>query len=143
AVAALVRLGSIGPAMRFLDWLLDVLDECESPERLRPVYTVTGAQLGAEGEIGELFGHRASRPVRIGNAAGLQVQLDVFGPIVDLVAFVAHSGAPVSPEHWRLVEAMVTAVERRWREPDHGIWEIRHEPRHHVHSKVMCLLTVD
>jgi trehalose 6-phosphate phosphatase len=51
--------------------------------------------------------------------------------------------APLSNQHWRLVEAMVSAVESRWHEPDHGIWEIRRAPRHHVHSKVMCWLTVD
>ena len=58
-------------------------------------------------------------------------------PIVDLIALMADRGAPLSSEHWTLVESMVTAVERRWREPDHGIWEIRAERRHHVHSKAM------
>ena len=72
-----------------------------------------------------------------------QVQLDVFGPIVELVALLAQRGAPITPQCWRLVEAMVGAVASRWREPDHGIWEVRDTPRHHVHSKVMCWLAVD
>jgi GH15 family glucan-1,4-alpha-glucosidase len=71
------------------------------------------------------------------------VQLDVFGPIVELVALIVQRGAPVSAAHWRLDEAMVAAVASRWREPDHGIWEIRKPRRQHVHSKVMCWMTVD
>jgi len=141
--ASLVRLGSIAEAMQHLDWVLGVLDDCPSPERLAPVYTLTGEVLGPEAEIAELSGYRGSRPVRVGNMASSQVQLDVFGPIVELVALLVELDAPVSSQHWRLVEAMVSAVDRRWHEPDHGIWEIRRAPRHHVHSKVMCWLTVD
>jgi GH15 family glucan-1,4-alpha-glucosidase len=143
SVSSLVRLGSQDEAMAFLDWVCGVVDACESPERLQPLYTVAGAELGPEAEITELAGYRGSRPVRIGNSASRQIQLDVFGPIVDLVAQLVEIEAPLSSEHWRLVEAMVTAVERRWSEPDHGIWEIRRPRRHHVHSKVMCWYTVD
>lgn len=142
AAAALVRLGTTGQAMKFLDWFLGVLDNCPSPEYLSPVYTVAGGHLMSEAELGGLQGYRGSRPIRIGNLAAQQVQLDVFGPIVDLVALLGESGAALSTEHWRLVEMMVTAVEARWGEPDHGIWEIRKARQHHVHSKVMCWLTV-
>jgi trehalose 6-phosphate phosphatase len=81
--------------------------------------------------------------VRVGNAARGQVQLDVFGPIAELIWQLLLAEAPLSSEHWRLAEALVHAVEARWHEPDHGIWEIRKPRRHHVHSKVMCWLTVD
>jgi trehalose 6-phosphate phosphatase len=89
--------------------------------------------------------------VRVGNAANQQVQLDVFGPVVDLVSSLAHArrsagaddAAALTDADWAMVQAMVSAVERRWSEPDHGIWEIRGAPRHHVYSKVMCWLTVD
>lgn len=141
--SALLRLGNTGTALRFLDWLAAVVDRCESPDRLRPVYTLTGADLGAEGEVGEVPGYGGSKPVRVGNAAAQQVQLDVFGPIVDLIASLAEHGAPLSAEHWRLVRSMVSAVEARWQEPDHGIWELRGPKRHHVHTKAMCFLTVD
>lgn len=142
AAAALVRLGNTGHALKLLDWMLTVVDEHESPERLRPLYTVSGRELPPEGELGHLCGYGGSRPVRIGNAAASQVQLDVFGPIVDLAAMLAERGAPVAPDHWRLVRAMVRAVETRWQEPDHGIWEMRQERRHHVHSKLNCWHTV-
>lgn len=144
AATALARLGSTAEGLRFLDWLLGVVDRCcESADRLAPLYTVAGSDLGPEAEISELAGYCGSRPVRVGNAAARQVQLDVFGPIVELVAVLLERGAPLSTEHWRLVEAMVAAVEHRWREPDHGIWELRLPKQHHVHSKVMGWLTAD
>lgn len=143
AAASLVRLGNTGHAMKLLDWMLEVVDRCETPDRLRPIYSLSGGLLPPEAELGHLSGYAHSRPVRIGNAAANQVQLDVFGPIVNLVAMLAERGAPIAPDHWRLVRAMVRAVESRWNEPDHGIWEMRLERRHHVHSKVMCWHTVD
>ncbi|MEC9372859.1 MAG: glycoside hydrolase family 15 protein, partial [Planctomycetota bacterium] len=143
SATALVRLSSFAEAMNFLDWMLDVLDRCDGPERLQPLYTVTGDTLGPEAEIADLAGYRGSRPVRVGNAASRQVQLDVFGPIVDLIHQLVLRDAPLSSEHWRIVEAMVRAVAKRWQEPDHGIWEIRKPRRHHIHSKVMCWMTVD
>lgn len=143
SAAALVRLGNTGIAMRFLDFLAGIVANLPSPDRLRPIYDVVGHDLGSEAEISDLSGYAQSRPVRIGNAAAAQVQLDVFGPIVDLAALVAERGAPVTPEVWRLVESMVRAVSMRWREPDQGVWEIRAPARHHVHSKIMCFHAVD
>ncbi len=143
SASALLRLGGTGRAMRFLDWLLGVVERCESPDRLHPIYSVTGHHIPTEAEIGGLPGYGGSRPVRVGNAAAHQVQLDVFGPIVDLVACLAERGEALSTEHWRLVEQMVDAVEKRWSEPDHGLWEARQSKRHHVHSKVMYWMTVE
>jgi len=141
---ALVDLGSLAEAEALLEWV----DGCVArtgghPERLHPLYTLEGMELGPEAVIETLPGYAGSRPVRVGNAANRQIQLDVFGPIADLVAAVARAGGSVRDEHWTIVEAMVQAVERRWHEPDHGIWEARLPPRHHVYSKVMCWLTVD
>jgi len=140
---ALVKLGTTTEAMDFLDWVFNVLDRCSAPDHLCPLYTVLGTDVNSEGEISELPGYAGSRPVRIGNSASRQIQLDVFGPIVDLIWDLCESGAPVSSQHWRVVEAMVLAVQRRWREPDHGIWEVRGHPKHYTHSKVMCWVTLD
>ncbi|MEM7340339.1 MAG: trehalose-phosphatase [Actinomycetota bacterium] len=140
---SLVRLGSRGEAMAYLDWVMQLLETRTDPERLAPLYNVTGRHLPPEAEIADLPGYGGSRPVRVGNGADGQVQLDVFGPVVDLVHTLLEQGEALSAEHWRLVEAMVLAVSRRWHEPDHGIWEIRKPPRHHVYSKVMCWVTVD
>ncbi len=140
---SLARLKSHAEGMAYLDWVLGLLETRSDPERLAPLYNVTGRHLPPEAEIAELPGYGGSRPVRVGNAADGQVQLDIYGPIVDLVHVRLSQGEALSAEHWRLVEAMVLAVSRRWMEPDHGIWEIRKPPRHHVYSKVMCWVTVD
>ncbi|MFE7415647.1 trehalose-phosphatase [Rhodococcus sp. NPDC057529] len=147
--SALVSLGSLGEAEGYLDWVHDVLETLPGPERLHPLYTLHGGGLPPEAVIDSLPGYAGSRPVRIGNAANQQVQLDVFGPIVELIHDLSHAretqGAPVAlnDRDWELVCAMVEAVERRWFEPDHGIWEIRDNPRHHVYSKVMGWVTID
>lgn len=143
SAASLARLGATGPALKLLDWLLGILEHTDQAPMLAPVYTVTGGHLSTEGEIAELAGYCGSRPVRVGNAAAHQVQLDVFGPIVELIALLAERGEALSSEHWRMTRSIVDAVAARWREPDHGIWEVRTNRRHHVHSKVMCWMTVD
>ena len=141
---ALVDLGSLSEAEAFLRWLDGCIERTGGhPERLHPLYTVDGLELGPEAVIDTLPGYAGSRPVRIGNAANRQIQLDVFGPIMDLQAAVVARRGTVRNQDWRRVEAMVTAVERRWHDPDHGVWEARLAPRHHVFSKVMCWLTVD
>jgi trehalose 6-phosphate phosphatase len=140
---ALARLDSYGEALAFLDWMLSVVDVAPSPGMLQPLYTFSGGQVPSEADISELGGYAASRPVRVANSASHQIQLDVYGPIVGLVHELMLREAPISPDHWRLVEAMVQAVSDRWREPDHGIWELRLHPRNHVYSKTMCWLTLD
>ncbi len=148
---ALVDVDSLTEAEDYLDWVHRVLETLPGPERLHPLYTLTGGPLPPEAVLDTLPGYAGSRPVRVGNAANQQVQLDVFGPIVDLIAALAHrreqhgaeNSHALTDRDWDLVRSMVTAVERRWFEPDHGIWEIRDNPRHHVYSKVMGWLTVD
>lgn len=141
---ALVDLGSLTEAEAFLSWVDRCIERTGGhPERLHPLYTVDGYDLGAEAVIESLPGYAGSRPVRIGNAANRQLQLDVFGPIADLLHGVANTRGWVREQEWRVIDAMVEAVDRRWHEPDHGLWEARLAPRHHVYSKVMCWLTVD
>jgi trehalose-phosphatase len=140
---ALVSVGSTVEAEKFLGWLHGVLGTLPGPELLHPLYTIAGTTLPAEAVIDTLPGYAGSRPVRVGNLANQQVQLDVFGPVVDLVAALSEARGKLTDDDWRMVGAMAEAVARRWHEPDHGIWEERHRPRHHVYSKVMCWLTID
>jgi trehalose 6-phosphate phosphatase len=141
---ALVQLGSGQEAEDFLRWTKGVIEGTAGhPERLHPLYSVDGNELGAEAVIETLPGYAGSRPVRVGNAANRQVQLDVFGPVADLLAHYADLRGGLEPWHVELLGDMVEAVARRWHEPDHGIWEARIPPRHHVYSKVMGWLTVD
>jgi len=140
---ALVSLGSTSEAEAYLGWVHRVLDTLPGPERLHPLYTLHGTTLGPEAVIDTLPGYAGSRPVRVGNLANQQVQLDVFGPVVDLVAQLTEARGKLTDDDWRMVQAMAEAVSRRWHEPDHGIWEERHAPRHNVYSKVMCWMTID
>lgn len=142
-VRALVDIGSLAEAEAYLGWLHDVVAAASSPERLHPLYSIYGSELGPEAVLDHLPGYAGSRPVRVGNAAQGQVQLDVFGPVVALVDEVSGAQGSVSDAEWQLVVDCVTAVEHRWTEPDHGIWEIRDHPRHHVHSRMMCWLAAD
>jgi trehalose 6-phosphate phosphatase len=141
--ASLVALGSTDEAVDLLGWVSDRVRHLAGPEQLRPVYPLVGDEYFPEAVIPTLHGHRGSRPVRIGNAAEHQVQLDVFGPIVDLVDRVTAAGVELRDDWWWLVQQMADAVASRWHEPDHGIWEERRPQRHHVHSKVMCWMTLD
>ena len=135
----------VDEAEALLRWTRRVIEGTAGhPERLHPLYTVDGYELGAEAVIETLPGYAGSRPVRVGNAANRQVQLDVFGPVADLIAALADlRGRSGRASGRSLLSDMVEAVSRRWHEPDHGIWEARIPPRHHVYSKVMGWLTVD
>lgn len=141
---ALVELGSLQEAERFFAWVAGVVDRTGGhPEWLAPLYTIEGLPLGPEAVIDTLPGYAGSRPVRVSNAANGQVQLDVFGPVADLVVAVAERRGKITDFEAEVVTSMADAVERRWHEPDHGIWEERHAPRHHVYSKVMGWNTID
>jgi trehalose 6-phosphate phosphatase len=140
---ALVSVGSTAEATAFLSWVHRILATLQGPERLHPLYALDGGSPGPEAVIDTMPGYAGSRPVRIGNIADQQVQLDVFGPIVELIEAVASRRGHLEDGDWDLVGAMCQAVARRWHEPDHGIWEERQVPRHHVHSKVMCWVAVD
>ena len=142
-VDAIALLGSTAEADAFLGWLEGVFEDCGSPDRVHPLYRLDGSILGPEAVVDTLPGYAGSRPVRIGNAAQGQVQLDVFGPICDLISTAARTRGYVTSRDLALVNACVEAVKRRWQEPDHGIWEIRDVPRSHVHSRVMCWMAVD
>lgn len=142
-VRELAALGSFHEAEGYLKWLHGVLATLAGPERLHPLYTLAGNQIGAEAVIDSLPGYAGSRPVRVGNLANHQVQLDVFGPVVELVVTLAEARGELRDEDWQMVRAMAEAVTRRWFEPDHGIWEERHVPRHRVYSRVMCWVTID
>jgi trehalose-phosphatase len=142
-VRELAQLGSTDEAEGYLRWLHGVLATLAGPERLHPLYTLAGSVIGAEAVIESLPGYAGSRPVRVGNLANHQVQLDVFGPVVELVKTLAEARGELRDQDWQMVRAMAEAVTRRWFEPDHGIWEERHVPRHRVYSRVMCWVTID
>src|SRR5699024_4592116 len=142
-VRALLALGSTGEAEGFLSWLSGILSRTGSPEQLHPRYAVDGSALTTEAGLDHLPGYAGSRPVRVGNAAEPQVQLDVFGPRTQLRGALSDHRGELPDDYWRLTCQMVEAVGKRWFEADHGIWEARRAPKHNVYTRVMCWVTVD
>jgi GH15 family glucan-1,4-alpha-glucosidase len=110
---------------------------------LRIMYGCYGERRLPEFVLPHLEGYRGSRPVRVGNAAADQTQLDVFGELLDLW-HVSTDGEPrISQDEWRFLRGLVEAARASWRRPDQGLWEMRGPPRHFVHSKVMCWVALD
>ncbi|GAB3669701.1 glycoside hydrolase family 15 protein [Ramlibacter alkalitolerans] len=138
---AFVELGHLAEGDAFLRWLLHATRSTQP--RLQIVYDVRGAPLLPEQELPQLAGYRGIGPVRIGNAASAQAQNDVYGEVLlSARRFVAHGGHLDAHEK-RLLANFAQMACRVWREPDHGLWEIRLPPRHNTHSKLMCWAAVD
>lgn len=140
SVYALRRVGMAEEAGRFLRWVLRVSGERERP---RVLYSITGDEPPPEWEDPELEGYRGSRPVRWGNAAAGQLQHDVFGELLDCAYQWMLSGGDIPEGLWARLRLFVEAARREWREPDHGIWEIRTSGRPFTYSAALCHVAVD
>ena len=140
-IRALIELGFWAEATSFLDWMLHAT-RLTQPE-LRILYTLYGNRPPKERESQILRGYRGSRPVRIGNAARDQVQLDVYGEVVDAAAQFAFHGGELDREMQKVLVGFGNYVVKHWDEPDQGIWEPRTEPRNHTHSRLLCWTALD
>jgi GH15 family glucan-1,4-alpha-glucosidase len=140
-VRALLELGYWEEAEDFVDWMLQAT-RLTQPE-LRILYDVYGESAPKERTLDYLSGYKGSRPVRIGNAARNQTQLDVYGEVVDAVAQFAYHGRPLDRETQKVLIGFGDYVVKHWQEPDEGIWEPRTSPRHHTHSRLLCWVALD
>ena len=107
------------------------------------MYGLAGELYLPEGEITWLAGYRDSRPVRFGNAAAQQFQLDIYGELIGTLHVLRRSGIELGEDSWDLQRGLVDCVEAQWHRPDSGFWEFRNRPRHYVHSKVMAWVALD
>jgi GH15 family glucan-1,4-alpha-glucosidase len=123
------------------EWLLRAV--AGEPSQAQILYGVGGERLVPEWEIGWLPGYAGSTPVRVGNAASSQFQLDVYGEVMDALHTARRLGLPPDENAWHVQRRMVEYVERAWGEPDEGIWEVRGPRRHFTHSKVMAWVALD
>jgi GH15 family glucan-1,4-alpha-glucosidase len=138
---ALIAAGYDDEAGRWRDWLLRAA--AGRPDELQTMYGVAGERRLTELELDWLPGYGGARPVRTGNAAHKQLQLDVYGELLDVLWQGVRAGILVSDEEWSLVLLLLASLESRWSEPDDGIWEVRGPRRHFTHSKVMCWVAFD
>ncbi len=138
---ALIEVGFLDEAKAWHEWLLRAV--AGAPDDLQIVYGVAGERRLEEYEIPWLPGYEGSTPVRIGNGAVRQLQLDVYGEVLDAFYVARHAGLSTSEATWALECGLVLHLEKIWREPDEGIWEVRGGPRHFTHSKVMAWVAFD
>jgi alpha,alpha-trehalase len=138
---ALFALGYTDEAHAFMAWLERTT--AGRAEDLKLMYGVGGERLLPEMQLDSLDGYRGSRPVRVGNAAAGQFQLDVYGYLLDTAWLYHRHGGHITPTFWRLLAGAVDVVARRWTQPDDGIWEVRGRRRHFVSSKVLAWVAVD
>ena len=141
ALQALLAAGFRREAGAWRDWLLRAI--AGQPEALQIVYSIDGARRLPEAELGWLPGYEASRPVRTGNAASGQLQLDVWGETLDALFLARQAGLPADADAWALQVALMNHLESAWHEPDNGLWEVRGERQHFTHSKVMAWVAAD
>jgi GH15 family glucan-1,4-alpha-glucosidase len=138
---ALVRAGYDDEARSWRDWLLRAI--AGRPEEVQIMYGIAGERRLTELELEWLPGYEGAAPVRIGNAASGQLQLDVYGEVADALYHARQAGIGASPDAWALSKKLLEWLEDGWRQPDAGIWEVRGPRRHFVHSKVMAWVAFD
>jgi GH15 family glucan-1,4-alpha-glucosidase len=140
-INAFLGVGKHEEARAFMAWLLSAT-RLDRP-RLPVLLTLHGKRPAPERELSHWPGYAGSLPVRLGNGAATQHQLDGYGWVLDAAWQLTRAGHPLYSETWRTMAGFADTVARRWREPDAGIWEERAAPSHHVHSKLMAWLALD
>jgi GH15 family glucan-1,4-alpha-glucosidase len=138
---ALLAAGFRAEAGAWRDWLLRSI--AGQPEALQILYGIDGTRRIPEIELGWLSGYEGSRPVRTGNAASEQIQLDVWGETLDALFLAREAGLPADPDAWALQVALMEHLESAWSQPDNGLWEVRGDQQHFTHSKVMAWAAAD
>jgi GH15 family glucan-1,4-alpha-glucosidase len=138
---ALLLAGYEDEAAAWREWLLRAV--AGSPDDLQILYGVTGVRRLDEYEVAWLPGYEKSLPVRLGNAAAKQFQLDVYGEVMDTLHLARGAGLPPEPEAWKVQVALLKFLESHWEHPDDGLWEVRGPRLHFTHSKIMAWVAFD
>jgi GH15 family glucan-1,4-alpha-glucosidase len=140
---ALMRIGFVEEAGHFMKWLDARCRELGPDGSLKIMYAIDGRPMTSEETLDHLDGYKGSRPVRIGNGAYSQLQLDVYGELLDSVYLYNKYGSPISDELWQHLRRMTNWVCDHWQETDESIWEVRGGRQHFVYSKLMCWVALD
>lgn len=142
-VYALMRLGYQQEAQAFTGWIGQRATKCDTSGKLNIMYAVDGGKIHNEVTLENLRGYGGAQPVRIGNGAAEQKQLDIYGELMDAVYLSNKYGHAISHDDWNGLRDVINYVCDHWEEPDAGIWEMRREPQHFLHSRLMCWVAVD
>ncbi len=141
---AFLRLGYTEEASRFMTWLEQrATEEDRSNGPLQAIYGIDGRHDLAEVTLDHLDGYRGSRPVRVGNAAAGQLQMDIYGELVDSIYLYNKHAQPISYDLWKYIRRMLYWVCDNWHRRDQSIWEVRSEPQHFLYSKVQCWVALN
>ena len=143
ALYALIRLGFIEETEAFIEWLKGRLGDDAQRGPLQVMYGLDGRQQLEEISLDHLSGYENSRPVRIGNAAYQQLQLDIYGEMMDSIYLANKYGHGIPHAGWQDVQRVLEWLGKNWRRPDEGIWEVRGGQREFLHSRVMCWVSFD
>ncbi|WP_245215511.1 glycoside hydrolase family 15 protein [Pararoseomonas baculiformis] len=142
-VYAFLRIGHTAEAVAFMRWLAARENDCVTDGKLELMYGLDGHRELTETTLPHLSGYRNSTPVRIGNGAAGQLQLDIYGELMDAAYLCDKYGEQISHEAWQSVIRSMNWVVENWERPDEGIWEVRGGRRHFLHSRVMCWVALD
>ncbi|WP_030759470.1 glycoside hydrolase family 15 protein [Streptomyces sp. NRRL F-2664] len=140
-LGSLLTSGFLDEARAWREWLLRAV--AGAPADLQIMYGIAGERRIPECELPWLRGFASSTPVRVGNAAVDQLQLDVYGEVIDSLHLARSAGLPAEAHSWRIQLALLDFLEQNWQRPDEGLWEVRGPRRHFVHSKVMAWVAAD
>ena len=143
-IKVIAKLGHIKIVKNFIEFIIDLIPDKD--EKLQIMYGINGEKMLTEKTLDHLSGYRGSKPVRIGNAAFIQKQNDIYGILMDAIHFQIEKYTDETDKHeelWSIVKSIVWVVEHKWKEPDKGIWEFRKEDRHFTFSKLLCWVAVD
>jgi GH15 family glucan-1,4-alpha-glucosidase len=140
---ALMRIGFTEEAANFMNWIQDRCHELNRDGSLNIMYGIEGQHILTEEVLEHLDGYKGSRPVRIGNGAVTQLQLDIYGELMDSIYLYNKYGSPISYELWTYLRQLINWVCDNWQRKDEGIWEVRGGAQHFTYSKLMCWVALD
>ena len=142
-IYAFIRLGYTEEAGAFMQWIEERCKELDPDGTLQTVYGLDGEHDLTEIELSHLDGYQSSKPVRVGNAASNQLQLDIYGELMDSVYLYDKYGKPISHDLWQNLMKLVNWLCDHWEQPDNGVWEVRSGQQHFLYSRLMSWVAVD
>jgi len=143
-IKIMAKLGHLNTVQRFINFIVDIIPDKD--EKIQIMYGINKQKILTEVELSHLDGYKGSKPVRIGNAAYVQKQNDIFGVLMNVILQhfeLMDTSLEIGEYLWTITRSIVKAVAHNWQKPDKGIWEIRGEEKHFVFSKVLCWVAID